>query len=693
MIVPFSEGIRDISGKSKTTLYADLMDDLKNSWQQQADKIPFHSYFDTLSPDKNIFTNYLRPHQTDWRTVIAEKKSLDDIARFVEIDENGNEKILFTPGYYFSGSLTYAKNLIAWTEFAYDTRWENRNFAVIKIFDLHTGKVKTLRKQTRYFAPAFSADAELLVAVEVSKDQKYKLVILKTASGEMIKELRSPANEFFSYPSLSADKKSLVATAIGDAGTRIVQFDVQSGTMEYLTEPVFTEIFSPVFWGENIVFVGAYSGINNLYVLNAKSKQISQLTSVNFGTNDPSISTEGKILFSNYTADGYEIVEMNGKNEQLFPLSKVQDGSVKLFETFAGQTAAILDPFKVQDVEYTAKKYSKAENLFRFHSWAPASVDVNNYDIKPGISLLSQNILSSAFASLGWEYDLNEETGKYYFNFTYEGLYPAFDFGVDYGHRKSYTYDSLKNRIDYSWMETNFSTTVRVPLNFTTNKYSRFLQPSVKLEYLQLDMDKDAGVSFSRCNYKALSYRIYASNLLKRTERDMNPRWGQILDLNYRTASFASDTLGSLLAAETRLFFPGIFKHHSFNVYGGYQRRFDSNSLFSNIIRMPRGFSGIYPSEFGSLSANYKFPVFYPDFSLTSLVYLKRLKANLFYDYARGSHSASIDSWQSAGVELFVDIHILRFLAPVELGYRLIYRPDYSDVKSEFLFSISFDAF
>ncbi|MCF8366827.1 MAG: hypothetical protein K9H16_13650, partial [Bacteroidales bacterium] len=484
MVVPFSEGIRDISGKTKTSLYRDLMDTLKHHWQLQATDIPFYSHLETHSPPKNIFTEYLRPFQTDWGTIIAEKRAFDDIARFVEIDEKGNEKILFTPGYYFSGSLTYAENLVAWTEFAYDPRWENRNFSVVKILDINTGKVRTLGAKTRYFAPSFSNDGKKMAVVEVSENQKYRLVVLDVSNGKRLKIFTSSQNDFYAYPSFSKNDQTVVATAIGDFGNRIVKFDLQSGKIEYLTDPSFTEISSPVFWGEKIIFIGAYSGINNLFMLDEKSKQISQLTSVKYGLTNPCVLKDGEILFSNYTADGYEIAGMRLADEQLLPLSKVNDRSVKLYKSITAQAGKILDPSKIREENYPSKKYSKLANLFRFHSWAPASVDVNNYDITPGISLLSQNILSTSFTSLGWEYDLNEETGKYYFNYTYEGLYPAFDFGVDYGRRKSYTYDSLENRIDYSWMETNFSTTVRLPLNFTTNKYSRFIQPSIEFEYL-----------------------------------------------------------------------------------------------------------------------------------------------------------------------------------------------------------------
>jgi hypothetical protein len=244
-------------------------------------------------------------------------------------------------------------------------------------------------------------------------------------------------------------------------------------------------------------------------------------------------------------------------------------------------------------------------------------------------------------------------------------------------------------------METNFTTTVRLPLNYTSGKFGRFVQPSVAFTYLQLDMDEDASVSFKRNNYKTISYRLYAYNLLKRVEQDMNPRWGQMIDLNLYTAPFIkNDTLGSMFSAETRLYFPGIWKYHSFNMYGGYQKRSpDQLYYYSTQVNYPRGYILPVMDELSSFSANYKLPIFYPDFSLTSLAYLKRLKANLFYDYARGDHRGSFVNYQSAGMELFVDMHVLRFLAPIELGYRLIYLPEENEFKSEFLFSINVYAF
>lgn len=173
----------------------------------------------------------------------------------------------------------------------------------------------------------------------------------------------------------------------------------------------------------------------------------------------------------------------------------------------------------------------------------------------------------------------------------------------------------------------------------------------------------------------------------------MYPRWGQILDLNLRTAPFARDSLGSLFAAETRLFFPGFFRHHSWHFYGGYQNRFDNNVYFSSLVNYPRGYSGEFSDVLKSLAVNYKFPLLYPDLSLSSIAYIKRIKANLFFDYASSEYEGFVSDYKSTGIELFADLHLFRFLMPVELGYRLIYRAGLVDLQHEFLFSINFNAY
>jgi hypothetical protein len=82
-------------------------------------------------------------------------------------------------------------------------------------------------------------------------------------------------------------------------------------------------------------------------------------------------------------------------------------------------------------------------------------------------------------------------------------------------------------------------------------------------------------------------------------------------------------------------------------------------------------------------------PFWYPDFSAGSVIYLKRLKLNLFYDWANGLNPKTINTYQSMGGELTADFHLLRFAGPVEMGVRSLYFPGNGDWGFEFLYSIS----
>jgi hypothetical protein len=83
---------------------------------------------------------------------------------------------------------------------------------------------------------------------------------------------------------------------------------------------------------------------------------------------------------------------------------------------------------------------------------------------------------------------------------------------------------------------------------------------------------------------------------------------------------------------------------------------------------------------------------------------VKRLKAGLFYDFAWLSVPAHDENgkiylnyhefnMKSIGVELTSDLHILRFFAPLEVGFRTIYRPHYSDLQFNLLLSVDFNGF
>ena len=132
------------------------MQKLDSSWSEQASGTRYTGYNLITEPDKKNYSLYQLPVRVNDSAVIAEKNSIDDIDRFVIVDRHGKEKKIFTPGIYLNQSLSIAGNLLAWAESVPDIRWNNRDYAVIKIFDLYTKKIRSLTRRSRYFVPSIS---------------------------------------------------------------------------------------------------------------------------------------------------------------------------------------------------------------------------------------------------------------------------------------------------------------------------------------------------------------------------------------------------------------------------------------------------------------------------------------------------------------------------------------------------------
>lgn len=60
---------------------------------------------------------------------------------------------------------------------------------------------------------------------------------------------------------------------------------------------------------------------------------------------------------------------------------------------------------------------------------------------------------------------------------------------------------------------------------------------------------------------------------------------------------------------------------------------------------------------------------------------------------ARGEYSTAAFDYSSYGAELRMDAHFFRFIAPVDIGYRLAWRPEIDDIAGEFLLGIDFSGF
>lgn len=716
-ITGIKKPLKKETGLTTDQLYYHGFLKLDSLWRKQEHSLKYND-FRVLSPKFKLYTNYTSPYYINDTTYLALKSGLDFEKQFVVIGPH-KEKRIFTPGFFNPVKLTanregiifsFGENkryeelvynfngrFITWSEVQYDKRWTMRTWHVIKVYDLENKKIRTLTRKTRLFAPAMSPDNKTIAAVEVTSDNKFSLVLIDASNGKTVNWFNTEKNDFFITPSWSEDGKYIYTVFMNQDGMKgILEINVASQETRKIMAECREELYRPVKKGNYIFFNSGYSGIDNIYALNLNTSKISRVTSARFGAFNANISPgNDKIIYSNYTAGGYELAEIELDTTKWIPREQVINSSIRLYETYVKQENNVLVFDSLPDKNYEVKKYGKFVHLFNFHSWLPASVDINTYRVSPGLMLLSQNRLSTAFTILNYGYDLKEKTSSISAEFTYKGWYPEISISYRYGDRRSYFREYVKNKdLDYSWNEGILSLNLSVPLNLTRGRYFRYVRFKTGWDQVYVIRSSQTPDSVFTGDISALSAGFEAYNLLKTCERDISSRWGQMLSMNWKK-SVLKDNAGSLFSLQAYLLFPGPFRHHVIKLSYGYQQATENKYRFNSVTEYPRGIKNYYDKNMRRYSIDYKFPFWYPDFRIGPVLYFKRFKSCFFFDYAEATnHSGKQVYYKTTGIELTTDVHILRSIIPFNVGVRYINNlGNHYKTSFDFLFSFNFDSF
>ena len=380
-----------------------------------------------------------------------------------------------------------------------------------------------------------------------------------------------------------------------------------------------------------------------------------------------------------------------------------------LAETLAAQEQFNLDVAPLDSVAFNPVPYRKGLHTFKIHSWAPFYYDVaeamsSGADdlatiVKPGVMVLSQNSLNTAIMQAGWYYKKGFHHGR--MAFTYKGWFPVIDLAVDYG-EKAFDMSWEKNeegkeisRLRYT--DRNLlkaDVRVYLPFNLTRNHYVRGIQPSLTYyftndKYQQYDSRKYRNFQYILPEVRFYNYRQLA-------QRDILPRWGYQVRLQYLNSPFNGENYGDLYAARLTTYWPGIIRNHSLMLRAGYQyQNLNGKALYlpKRLLDETRGYDYLYQThQQWAFKADYAFSIISPDLSIGQFAYIRRLRANLFYDLTR-NQAREQGGWttqSSCGTDLIFDWNVLRMTFPLTTGVRLIQPIDYGKFQAEMLFSITF---
>ncbi len=692
------------TGMNRAQLYNKAMDSVRIVWDNNLRDIRESYYSRVMIKESDGYRQYKLPQSLSDKSFIALKTGIDLLDQIVRIDSTGKEKKLIEIGSSDELNLSAGDHYIIWDEIVGDPRWSGRSYSVIKSYHIPSASKKQLTRKTRYFLPDISDDETKIVAVETDIENNNFIVILQNPGGELLKRIPSPENKVLQFPAWMNGEEVVLVTFNGKEKC-IETVNIENGAWKILFHAGKMDVAEPAAWRQYVIFRASYNGVENIYAVYPEGG-LYQITSSAWGAFHPAVTADsGNLVYSNYTSHGFELAMIPLDAKRWKAVQPVQQFANPWPEKLKQQEMMAEKQLKSVFQQYDAAPYIKSAGLFKFHSWLPFYMDLdeNNLSIdfqtiRPGVMLFSQNLLGTAFSTLSYRYDNGYNIFRP--SFTFRGWYPVFSFTATLGGPVSILPwpDDVPLPEIQAYQKVVTAKTY-IPLFFTNGKFLKVVQPQLEYEW--------SNTFYYNGLFKSGLTRIHASfytyRYLRSSLRDLYPKWGQFLSLTYTGTPSDEGQFGNLWTARADLYFPGILKHHSLRFGAGYQRQL-LQQFYLPVIRIsfPRGYRNYFAEEFMKVSANYAFPLLYPDFSLSWLLYIKRMSANLFYDLSYGVNIQEVEEdrresytgmYHSTGVELLADINLLRIVFPFRAGIRYSYLPMLNTHHVEMLFTIDTDIF
>jgi hypothetical protein len=680
---PLAFYLKEHYGVFKSGLYRQTMDTLKSQYTKQEDTINYINYLPRNIRQRSVYTSYTLPRELGNGSILARRKSLDDPDSYVTVDSSGRDTKLFTTGFSMGLKSDVWRDLLVWDEIVTDPRWGRRDYSVLRLYNLSTGERRTLTSHSRYFSPDFSPEGQRIAVAETDAGGMNYVTVLDAVTGQRLLAIPTPMNNAVQFPEWVSDSEIVVITVSGE-GKQLESVDLNSGRWTVMLPFTRLDISEPQHYGNYILFRSSYLGIENVFAIGRARSSLYQVTFSRFGAYHPAVSPDStSLLFSDYAPDGFNVVRI--------PLDTSTWKQIPI-PANPPATSAVYSPDRVDypskgpdpQVPYPQKSYGTFSHTFHVHSWIPFYIDLEDYTtsiqdipINLGVMLFSQNLLSTVISSIGYRY--YQGYHQVIPTLSWRMWYPVVEVTGQFGNPAN-----------------TISVKSYVPLSFTGGRYITRVQPQAEYEYNGADLtsgeDHVTGLHY-------LHAKLFLNHYLRLSVRDLYPKWGQSLAVTYTQTLADQGLFGSLASVQTVAYFPGFLRHHHLFCIAGFQAQDPGTYLLPvNRITFPRGYPAEVSRNFTSLLWNYSFPVVYPDWALGPVVYLKRIRANLFYDWSYGTDMVKVHAsgserytgtYQSFGAEVMADMHVIRIIFPLSVGIRMGYMPQENQFFNGLLFRMN----
>ncbi len=664
---PFQKAVKRYSGKNYTQFRAEAFNYFKNKFELNNEKQKISSSRkDVLDEEYPAFVNDT--------TVVYVRSSYKKIPSFV-IRNGKKEKKIRVKDLSLDNHFSYRNGKIVYASYQPDLRRANLDYSNLQVLDLETGRQKAITQQAKYFSPDMSEDGTKVVAVKVSPQGGSLLHILNAANGDLLTAIPNPGNLFYTYPKFYGSKIiSAVRNSVGKMSLALV--DTSLGNTEYLTSFSFSVTGFPSVHNDTLYFSAAYGNEDQLFAIALKTKKIFLLHSslmANGLGNYQATASNHQIVWTSFTSNGYKLQQAEKADllwhainaDQLTDLKAATGINNGMIDSTNADLLVAIPPEKV-----AVSKYSKTFRLLNFHSLKPL---VN--DPEYAITIVSENILNTLQTQASFSYNRAEQWKRVGFSTVYGALFPHLSGGVNYTMDRRGRYRSQA----VYWNELEPYAGYNIPLTLSKGRSITFMNMGSNYVYNQSDFKGTYKDTLGRFSYSYLSNYFSFSNQTQKARQNIYPRFAQSISLGYKGA--LTNYKGSQFVANGNLYLPGFFTNHSIVFNGAYLRKDTLGRLnFSSGFPFSRGYQAENLHKMLKWGANYHLPLLYPDAGLANIVYVLRVRANLFYDHTQVNDFLSnrkpfVSDFRSTGAELYFDTKWWN-AATVTVGIRYSYLLD-----------------
>lgn len=710
--------LRKYYDTSERWLFRETFVDLANFWASQP-QLPDSAEPINRLEEKN-YTTYKWPLPIDDSTVLALRSDYDLPERFVRIDRRtGREELVA-----FTGSLSTRPTLgggrVWWTEYRRSLLFDQRVHSQLCYMDLDEGRPRTWRGVQRALYPVAVGDS-LAAWVEYRPDGIYTVVRTDGPDGS---ERRLDLEPGIEIHGMDWDNRTeaLYVLVTDDSGMWPARVGEQG--LEPLREGAYVTLSDLRAADGKLYFGSIASGRDEVHVLDIATGVERRVTTSTYGSFTPAPDGVERVLVANYTKHGYRVASQRLDPEAdtvafarlprnvVNPPRPVQPRTINLDTVrFTASDSVVMRQ------QHKPRRYRRALTLFNTHSWLPVALDPfglfeeQSVWFNLGATLMSQNLLSNAegFVAYGWNH---REGSLVRGRFRYTGLGVQFDINGSYG----------GNQVVYALAQTDPETgveqyqripsidrywavgaTATLPLYMQRGYHTRQLSLSVGWNYSngmvarvdEMRFDSNTGlvtnlenVGFNEGLHR-LTFGVGWSDAVRSAHRDLVSPWGYVVR-GYYVFNPVNRNFSDLVSAYGRVYTPGLLPHHSFSLAAVYQTSIGGYKLpsgrsflsYQSSQLLPRGVdaSDVRSDHYSALSADYLFPLCYPEGGLSGIIYFKRISFNLGGDFAQFRRADPMrEKWQriwSLGGDVIFDVNFFRQPASGTSSIKIsVYKP------------------